>query len=257
MKSKLFPEERYRLILSALEREGRISVEELSQNFGISQVTIRSDLQYLADQNLLIRTHGGAIMASRIEKELSFGIRQRLHVSEKQRIGIAAAALIQDGEAIALDASTTALTIASHIKNRRDLTVITNSLAVAMELIESPGINVLMPGGFLRRDSISLVGISSQEFLKDFYLQKAFFSAKGFSLDVGLTEVSDLECAVKRDILTKTKQLIAVVDYSKLGQVSFVSYAPIQQVSLLITDTHASPEMISGIREKGVDVLLV
>ena len=116
MKTKLFPEERYRLILSALEQKGRLSVEELSQKFAISHVTIRGDLQYLADQNLLIRTHGGAIMATRNETELAFDVRKRIHIPEKQRIGIAAAATIADGEVIALDASTTALAIASQIE---------------------------------------------------------------------------------------------------------------------------------------------
>ena len=116
---------------------------------------------------------------------------------------------------------------------------------------------MLIPGGFLRRDSVSLVGISSQDFLKDFYIQKAFFSAKGLSLAEGLTEVSDLESQAKREILSKTKQLIAVVDSSKLGQVSFVSFASLQQISHLITDANAPTEFIDQIRSANIGVTLV
>lgn len=256
--SRLFPEERHQQILSFLEKKGRVSVTELSEVFGISQATIRSDLETLAGQGLLMRTHGGAIASSRSDLELSFDVRRRLHVEEKERIGAAAADMVHDGEAIVLDASTTSLAIAAHLKNRRELTVVTNSLYVANELLDAPGVNVLLPGGFLRRDSISLVGIDAhEEILKDYNLQKAFFSAKGLSLENGLTDVNQLEVGAKRAFLRRARHIIAVMDGSKWAQVSFISFASLDQIHTVITDSSAPSAMISKLRERGVEVVVV
>jgi DeoR/GlpR family transcriptional regulator of sugar metabolism len=256
MKHILYPQERHRQIVAYLEQTGRVSVEDLSRRFGISRVTIRNDLEILAGQNLLVRTHGGAILTSRNESELSFITRQRIHTAEKERIAVIAADLIKDDDTIVLDASTTALNIAVQIKSRQNLTVVTNSLPVALELLEAPGINVLVPAGFLRKESASLVGMPCLETLRDYNLQKAFFSAKGFTSTEGLTEVSESEAAIKRDFLMKSRDLIAVVDSSKLGQTSFASFAPLYRISVFITDRNASPEMLDIIRAAGVIVTI-
>jgi DeoR/GlpR family transcriptional regulator of sugar metabolism len=257
MKHILYPQERHRQIVAYLEQIGRVSVEELSRRFGISRVTIRSDLEILANQNLLVRTHGGAILTARSESELSFKTRQRIHTAEKELIAAAAANLIKDNDTIVLDASTTALHIAVQIRSHKNLTVFTNSLPVAMELLDAPGVNVFVPAGFLRKESASLVGMSCLETLKDYNLHKAFFSAKGFTLAEGLTEVSEPEAAVKREILTKSRDLIAVVDSSKLGRASFASFAPLERMAIFITDQNASPEIVESIRAAGVIVTIV
>jgi DeoR/GlpR family transcriptional regulator of sugar metabolism len=256
MKHTLYPQERHRQILAYLEKIGRVSVEELSRRFDISRVTIRGDLEILANQNLLVRTHGGAILTARDEAELSFKTRQRIHTAEKELIAAVAADLIKDNDTIVLDASTTALSIAVQIRSRQNLTVVTNSLPVAMELLDAPGINVLVPAGFLRKESASLVGMPCLDSLKDYNLQKAFFSAKGFTIAEGMTEVSEPEAAIKRDILTKNRDLIAVVDSSKLGQTSFASFAPLQRISIFITDRNAPPEILESIRAAGVIVTI-
>ena len=140
MGTKLFPQERRDQIINLLEREGRVSVVDLSERFDLSQASIRADLDALAGQGLLIRTHGGAIALDRTDLELSFEVRRRFHAVRKRRIGAAAAAMVEDGEAIALDASTTALALADQIKGHRELTVITNGLVVAMALLEASGL---------------------------------------------------------------------------------------------------------------------
>lgn len=256
MKHILYPQERHRQIIAYLEKNGRVSVEELSQYFSISRVTIRNDLEVLAGQNMLIRTHGGAIPATRGETELPYQTRQRIHVSEKEQIAIAAAGLVNDNDAIALDASTTALSIAIQIKTRINLTVVTNSLPVAMELLDAPGITILLPAGFLRKESASVVGMPALDTLKDYNLQKAFFSAKGFTLTEGLTEVSEAEAAIKRDLLAKCKDLYAVIDSSKLGQTSFASFAPANRITQLITDHYASPQLVETIRAAGINLTI-
>lgn len=256
MSTKLFLQERREQIKVLLEREGRVSVVDLSDRFDLSQATIRSDLDSLAAQGLLVRTHGGAIASDRTDLELSYEVRRRLYSSQKRRIGAAAAAMVEDGEAIALDASTTALALADQIKGRRELTVITNGLVIAMALLEAPGVTVLMPGGFLRRDSASLTGLEGSQFLKQFNFQKGFFGAKGLTLEDGLTDVNSDEVVVKRDWLAHARQVIAIVDSSKWGRVGFASFASIDQIDCVITDEGAPPEMVAAFQGAGVGVIV-
>jgi DeoR/GlpR family transcriptional regulator of sugar metabolism len=256
MNPKLFLQERREHILTLLGQDGRVSVADLSERFGLSQATIRLDLDALAAQGLLVRTHGGAIGPDRIDLELSFDARRRMASAQKQRIGAMAATMVEDGEAIALDASTTALALAAQIKARRELTVITNGLFVALALLEAPGITVLMPAGFLRRDSVSLIGTESHDFISQFNFQKGFFGAKGFTLEEGLTDVNSAEVAFKRDLVAHTKRVIAIIDSSKWGRVGFASFATINQIDCVITDDDAPPDMVAAMRDKGVNVII-
>jgi DeoR/GlpR family transcriptional regulator of sugar metabolism len=233
-----------------------VSVADLSEQFGVSQATIRSDLDALAAQGLLTRTHGGAVTLDPNRLELSFDFRRRLHAAQKSRIGAAAAAMIKDGEAIVLDASTTALAVATQIGDRRELTVLTNGILIAMALIDSPDVTVVMPGGFLRRDSASMVGDEGHDFIERFNFQKGFFGAKGITLEEGLTDVNSAEVAVKRDMVAHARQVIAIVDSSKWGQVGFASFASLDEVDCVITDEDAPPDMVSSLQEAGIDVVI-
>jgi len=256
MSRGLFLQERREQIITLLGQAGRVSVTDLGERFGMSQATIRTDLDALAAQGLLIRTHGGAIAPDRSDLELSFDVRRRLHSTQKHRIGATAASMVEDGEAIALDASTTALALATQIKGRRELTIITNGIFIALALLDAPGITILMPGGFLRRDSVSLVGAEGHEFIKQFNLQRGFFGAKGLTLEEGLTDVNSAEVTIKRNLVAEAKQVIAIVDSSKWGRVGFASFASIDQVDCLITDEGAPPDMVAALREAGVDVII-
>ena len=171
----LFLEERRQEILDRINQAGRASVADLSQQFGVSEVTIRADLQALSERNLVVRTHGGAISSIRGPYELSLATRRQQQVVEKGRIGAAAAAMVADGDAIFLDSSSTALAIAQNLKNCRDLTVITNGLTIAQELIDAHGVLVVLIGGTLRRETASLVGGDAPEGLRRFNIRKGFF----------------------------------------------------------------------------------
>jgi DeoR/GlpR family transcriptional regulator of sugar metabolism len=256
MLSDLYPEERQEQIILLLEREGRVNVADLADRFDVSTVTIRSDLDLLAKQGLLVRTRGGAIRSDQADLELDFQIRRRLHPVQKRRIGAAAAAIVGDGESIVLDASTTALAILEHIRDRRQITIITNGLLAAMALLEMPGLTVLMPSGFLYRDSASLVGRGNREFLEQFNFHKGFFGAKGFTIEEGLTDINSSEVAIKKELVARAKQVIAVVDSSKWGRVGFVSYATVDQVDTVITDDGAPADMVTGLREADVQVII-
>lgn len=253
----LFLEERRLEILDRINQAGRASVTELSQQFGVSEVTIRADLQALAERSLIVRTHGGAIAAPRGPNELSLATRRQQQVVEKGRIGAAAAALVADGDAIFLDSSSTALAIAQNLKTCRDLTVITNGLTIAQELIDAHGVTVVLIGGTLRRETASLVGGDGLEHLRRFNIRKGFFGAHGISLAEGLTDVSLAEAEVKRPMIAMCRQVLAVLDATKWGRVGLASFAHLTQLHLVISDLAAPADCVNQVRAAGVEVILV
>jgi DeoR/GlpR family transcriptional regulator of sugar metabolism len=257
MSRELFQQERRDQIIALLGEVGRASVVELSERFDVTPATIRADLDALAAERLLTRTHGGALALDEERLELSFDFRRRLHTEQKSHIGAAAAGMVEDGEAVILDASTTALAVATQLQGRRELTVLTNGILIALTLIDLPGITVVMPGGFVRRDSASMVGDEGHEFIERFNFQKGFFGAKGLTLKEGLTDVNTAEVSIKRDLVAHARQVVAVVDSSKWGRVGFASFASIDQLDCIITDAGAPSDMMAALREAGVDVVIV
>ncbi len=254
---ELYLEERRQEILRQVEEAGRVSVAELSRLFGVSEVTIRADLQALAERKLVVRTHGGAIPAGGGRYELALAMRREKQVQEKGRIGQAGAALVFDGDAIFLDSSSTALAIVQHLKQRRQLTIVTNSLAVAQEMQDTPTVTVVMPGGTLQNETASLIGTDGLALLQPFNIQKGFFGAHGLSLPEGLTDVSPDEAEVKRHLVAMCRQNIVVLDATKWGQVGIASFARPDQVNTVITDAHAPPELVEQVQALGIEVIIV
>jgi DeoR/GlpR family transcriptional regulator of sugar metabolism len=252
----LFREERRQAILERLAAQGRVSVAELSAAFGVSEVTVRADLQALAERKLVLRTHGGAVPAG-ADSELALVLRRRRQVKEKGRIGAAGAALVEDGDAIFLDSSSTSLAIAYHLKQRRHVTVVTNSLEVAHELFDAPAIDLLLIGGSLQRATASLVGAHGLEQLQAINIAKGFFGAHGISCDAGLTDVSPDEAAVKRPLVARCRQVIAVIDATKWGRAGVASFAALEQVDYVITDAGAPDELVRQVQAAGVVVEIV
>jgi DeoR/GlpR family transcriptional regulator of sugar metabolism len=253
---ELYLEERRQEILLRVDQAGRVSVAELSQQLGVSEVTIRADLQALAERNLVIRTHGGAIPTGGMH-ELALALRRQRQVQEKSRIGQAGAALVFDGDAIFLDSSSTALAIGQHLKSHRHLTIITNSLAVAQEMQDASGVRVVMTGGTLQRETASLIGSDGLEMLRKFNIQKGFFGAHGLNLPEGLTDVSADEAEVKRGLVQMCRQTIAVLDATKWGRVGLASFAQPAEIDTVITDADAPAKLIEQVRSAGIEVIVV
>jgi DeoR/GlpR family transcriptional regulator of sugar metabolism len=205
-----------------------------------------------------LRTHGGAVPRLSLPSEPpAFALRKDLHQAEKERIGRAAATLVRDGDSIALDASTTAWQIARNLKDRRELTVVTNGLFVALEFLDSPDVTVIMPGGSLRTASASLVGDEGAYILDGYHVQKAFFGAAGFTLEEGLTDTNSREVELKQRMVERSKKVIAVVDGSKWGQVAFAALASVDQLDHVIADDSAPIDMVASLKECGIQVTLV
>jgi DeoR/GlpR family transcriptional regulator of sugar metabolism len=254
---ELYLEERRRAILDLINATGRTSVAELSARFGVSEVTIRADLQALAERKLVVRTHGGAVPTANSMDELALVLRRQRQVKEKSRIGQAGARLVADGEAIFLDSSSTSLAIAHHLKHHQHLTVVTNGLEVARELLDAPAVELVMVGGILQRDTVSLVGAYGLADLDEFNLAKGFFGAHGISVEAGLTDVSPDEAAVKRPLVARCRQVVAVLDATKWGRIGVASFASLAELSSVITDASAPAELVAQIEAHGIGVIMV
>ena len=252
-----FAPERHERIQTLLSKQQRVSVAQLVSTLGVSPVTIRSDLTTLERQGLLTRIHGGAIRPTQTTDELDFEHRAHQQSAAKNRIGAMAATLVPDGDSIILDASTTALHLAREIRTRRELTVITTGLRTAETFMTNPAINVIMPGGFLRRETFSIVGDYGGDLLKEFHVHRAFLGAKGFTLEEGLTDVSPQEVELKRALVAAAAEVIGLIDHTKWGQVALASFCALDRVTAIITDRRAPLPLVEAARAQGVQVYLV
>ncbi len=248
--------ERRKNILTALETAGQLSVVELSLRFNVSEVTIRQDLQSLSEQGLLLRTRGGALSTNTLP-EFSFDIRQQQQSDKKVRIGQAAANLVTSGDTIILDASTTAQAMLPFLKSLPELTIITNSLKAALSLLDAPQIQVILPGGTLRRESISLVGYPQNDISKVLNVGLGFFGMRGLTLKEGLTDVNLDEVAMKRTMIERCRQVVGVVDARKWANIAAATFATLNQVDTIITDKSAPTDLVEQVRQHRVDVILV
>ena len=252
--SDLFLEERRQAIVSLAAAAQRVSVVELSRHFAVSEVTIRSDLQALAEQGLLMRTHGGAVILDSAPHDLALASRRQRKVHEKARIGAAAAALVTDGMAVFLDSSSTSLAIAQQLKERRHLTILTNSLVIAQEMLDTTGVQVVLSGGRLQQETASLIGTTGLTWLEQYNIQLGFFGAHGISDPEGLTDVSVEQAKVKRPLVQLCRQVVAVLDASKWGQVGIASFAALDDIHIIITDGDAPPAQVAHLQGRGIDV---
>lgn len=271
----LFRHERLALILEQLQESGYVAAAQLSRVLGVSAVTVRADLDALERDGRLLRTHGGAVPLRLAETTLSFAARQGEAVGAKERIGAAAAELVADGEAIVLDASTTAWHVARRLLSRRDLTVLTTGLYVALELLRSPSISVLIPGGPVWREAASVVsdrdatdwqlygiiGHGSQHDERHAVawrnLHRGFFGGRGLTVAEGLTDAHREEVDLKRKLVAAVREVNVVVDGSKWGKVAFAACALPEEIRRVITDSSAPPEQVARMRAQGIEVLVV
>ena len=255
----VFAEERQDHIARIVEEHGRARVADLASTFRVSGVTIRKDLAALERQGRVVRTHGGAVTLGRAGAERAFDVRERIQRDEKDAIGREAAGMVVDGESIALDASTTALALARHLKARGGwlhLTVITNGLRIASELAGHPGISVVMPAGFLRWEALSLVGPLGEGLFEKVNTQKAFMGAAGFALEAGLSDATEEEAQIKRLMVRGASEVVGLVDHSKWGRAAFATFCETSDMAVVITDAGAPSAMVDQVRRAGIEVRL-
>jgi DeoR/GlpR family transcriptional regulator of sugar metabolism len=255
--ANLSQQERMQEVLRLLETRDAVHVTELSKAFRVSEVTVRSDLAQLARQGLVARVRGGVRALERGQAELGFDFRLRLEVERKQAIARAAAEMVGEGEAIALDSSTTAYYLALELRTKKELVVVTNGLLIASALADAPGISVLVTGGMLRLQAMSLVGVLGAEALRATRISKGFLGARGLSLDAGLMDLNPDEVRIKREMASVCERVICIADGSKWHRTALLPFVGPDQVHAIVTDTGAPAERVEAWQARGVDVVRV
>jgi len=253
-KSTLVGERRLKII-DLLEEKGNVVVSELSNLLSVTEETIRRDLEGLENEGLLKRTYGGAIPTNKISLELSFKAREIEHKEEKKVIGKVAAGLIEDGDALMFDASTTALEVAKQIGIKKRLTVITNALAVVLQLIDKPEITLISTGGVFHSRSLSYVGPLAEKGIRNYHVDKVFLGVKGISID-GVTDSYEAEAQLKKAMIESARETILVVDSSKFNKIALVNIAPLKAISKVITDSGISSQDKKLLIDQGIKVIV-
>lgn len=238
----MLPLERQNKILEILADRQAVSVEELCRSLYSSGATIRRDLAIMENHGLLRRTHGGAVFLDGSARDFPLTLRENENLVSKMTIAQRALGYIRDGQTLFMDASSTVCRLAERLTGFQDLRVITNGLKTANILSEIDGIEVYVTGGRLRENAKSFVGTPALEFISRFHADLAFFSCRGVSPDVGVTEANEDEAALKRMYLQNAHHVVLMADSSKLGQQFFCRIAALDSIWALITDTELPPE---------------
>ncbi len=244
--------ERRQRILGLLAAQPGIKVTELAQALSVSEGTIRNDLSALEDDRLLIRVRGGAVIAEdRTVSHPSFASRVRVNAPAKQVIARAAAGLIEDGDAILLDASSTVYTLARFLQDRHNLTVVTNGIEVARALASDPSNTVILVGGVLSVEGTSVTGLLNEQLLKNLHIKTAFVSCYGFSL-AGLTEIDIHEAQIKSRMIASAGSVVALIDAGKFGRLDLAPFARLDQIAHIFSDASLAPAWIEQLQRSGV-----
>jgi DeoR/GlpR family transcriptional regulator of sugar metabolism len=242
-------------VLRLLETRDYVPVTELSEAFAVSEVTVRSDLAALARDGLVARIRGGVRALQQGQSEAGFDLRLRLEVEGKRAIARAAAAMVENNEAIALDASTTAYYLALELCAKRDLVVVTNGLLVATALADAPTITVIVTGGVLRLSAMSLVGDLGTDVLRTTRINKGFLGARGLSLERGLMDLNPDEVRIKQEMADACEQVYGVLDGTKWHRGALLSFVPVEGLTGIVTDAAAPSAEVEKWRARGIEVV--
>jgi len=244
-------------ILEQIRKAGKVQVDLLSTEFLVSEVTIRNDLTQLEKKGLLIRTRGGAIYRERVGLDYDFSEKQKKNFHLKEKIGARAARYINEGDAIFLDSGSTTMEIAKQLDGFAQLTVITNALPIAGHLARYKNIKVIVPGGYLRENSLSLVGSLAEQNTSGFFCDKLFLGVDGFDSRYGLTTPNPEEAQLNRTMIEHAQETIVVTDSSKFLHRSLALIAPISKIHTVITDRGIPSGEKEILQESGIQCILV
>jgi DeoR/GlpR family transcriptional regulator of sugar metabolism len=244
------------MTLEALTEHGEVSVAELSRDAGVSEMTVRRDLEALEREGLLRRIHGGAINAVSRSYEPPYALRAGRQSEAKARIGTVAAGLLSEGETAILDVGTTALELARALGKASALTVLTPSLRAAELLAGNAALRVIVTGGIARPGELSLVGSLAERAFEELHCDMVFLGVGGIDADAGLTEFNLDDTRVKRAALASARRCVVLADATKLGKVAFAHICPLQRIDVLVTDSGAGEDALAPVREAGVEVLV-
>jgi ribose transport system substrate-binding protein len=244
-------------VLGLLRERAGIRVPELAELLDVSEGTIRNDLRALEEAGELTRVRGGAVVRDGHEFiSPAFATRARVNTAAKKRIARWAADMVEDGDSLLLDSSSTVFHIAPFLLDRANLTIITNGIEVAYALSENPTHTIILIGGILRPDRALLVGYLGEKILENLHIKTAFVSCSGFSVETGLTQVDIQEAQLKSRMIESAERVVALIDSTKFGKVDLTPFATVEQVSHILTDSELDPHYIEEIRKTCANLIV-
>jgi DeoR family transcriptional regulator of aga operon len=241
-------------ILQALTQQGSVQVNELVEQLGVSAVTIRSDLTALEAQGLATRSHGGATLARTPPTEHTVPQKDAINHEQKARIGAHAARMVASGDNIIIDSGTTTISLARHLRDAQGVTVMTNGLNIAWELADAPGVDLILTGGLLRKQSLSIQGTQAEACLQAYSFDKLFLGVDGFDLQFGVTTHHEAEASLNHKMVERAKKIIVLADASKFGRVSLHRIVQLDRVHTVVTDAGISDEYREGLLQAGIEL---
>lgn len=245
--------ERRNQILALLQKESRVVVSDLARAFAVTEETIRRDLEKLEKEGYAKKAYGGAIINDSYNIDIPFTVRKKANVQSKQEIAELITSLINDGDHIMLDASSTAVYIAKQLKNKKNLTLITNSIEILLELSEVVGWKVLSTGGVMKEGSLSLVGYQAEKMINSFHVDKTIISCKGIDIDKGITDSNENEAHIKKLMLDAANVKLVAVDHSKFDKISFTKIDELSNINMIVTDVEPDQRWKNALSSQNIE----
>lgn len=250
----MFAVERQKRILETLRTDGSVWVSKLSQELGVTEETVRRDLEKLEKQEALVRTHGGAIPVDESNREMSLEKRKSLNTEAKERLAKEAAKYVVPGDTIFLDASTTTFYMARELKNLKDITIVTNSMRIISELAGYQNIRVIGIGGFASANQSFVGSLATSYIEENFFANKVFFSSRGITLNGGILDSNEGECGIKKCMLKNSDSKFYLCDKSKIGRVGFAKLADFSEIDHFITEKPLSSDIANVLEDLKIKI---
>lgn len=247
--------ERRNAILSKLSLNGKVVVSELSQEFNVTEETIRRDLEKLDNDGLARKTYGGAVKVENYNIDLPFHVRQQTNVESKRKIATVIGEMIHDGDYIMLDSSTTALYVVQNILDRKKITIITNSIKILIELCNKPDWTIISTGGILKDGSLSLLGYQAERMVSSHHVDLAVCSCKGLNENLKVTDSNDRDAEIKKAFFNSANHKVLAIDSSKFDKTSFIEICDVQNVDTIVTDQNPGDKWCESIENSGTRLL--
>ncbi|MCR0335952.1 DeoR/GlpR family DNA-binding transcription regulator [[Clostridium] innocuum] len=250
--------ERLHKIVEFVECNGYVTYDKLTQEVKVTERTIRRDVDDLSKQGLLCKVWGGVkSIDAKVSLESEFSLKGEIHQEQKQSIGKAAAALIEDGECVGIDVGTTAVEITKHLRNKKELTVITASIPVILELMNNGDSNVICTGGRLSRSDKGLNGQYATTILDEYIMDKVFLGVAGMSFEFGFSLFNVEDAIVKKKMISRAREVIIVMDASKVGHTKHAILCGFDKVHKIITDKSIDPSVVEQLESYGIEVIII
>ena len=252
----MLADDRRRRIYELIREEGSARVSALSETFGVSEPTIRADLEKLEGDGLVVRDHGGAYLRSLDTLVRTQTLDHKEHTKEKALIGRRAAELVHDGDTLILDSGSTVTELAKNLLDRRDLHVVTNALNIALLMGSEPSFTVLVTGGEFKAPTLSLTGEQAASIFEHIFVSKLFLATAGLSFETGLTYPGLSDLPVKRAMIRAAKRVYLLADSSKIGTTSFAAVGGLSDIDVLVTDKGITGADVDRLQELGIEVVV-